>query len=149
MKDIILTNDTLIPEGYAQWCKEIEWLIERSKFQAVFHVNRELLSLYWQIGRDILAKQQAYGWGAQVISRLSADLSRRFPGDRGYSLSNLKSMRRFAEAYPDFPVLKFSVDELRDIPIGQVWLDQLGGVEGEIGQVPLDHGIITYRSWPR
>ena len=138
MKDITASNGATIPDGYAQWREDIEKLIERSKLQAVFRINNELLSLYWQIGSDILAKQKAYGWGAQVVARLSADLSRRFPGDRGYSLSNLKSMRRFAEAYPDFPVLKFHVKELKDIPGGQAWLDQLGGVEGEIGQVPLD-----------
>ena len=138
MKDITASNGATIPDGYAQWREDIEKLIERSKLQAIFRINNELLSLYWQIGSDILAKQKAYGWGAQVVARLSADLSRRFPGDRGYSLSNLKSMRRFAEAYPDFPVLKFHVKELKDIPGGQAWLDQLDDVEGEIGQVPLD-----------
>ena len=138
MKEVITTSNSAIPDGYAQWREEIEKLIECSKLQAVFHVNKELLSLYWQIGNDILSKQKMYGWGAQVIARLSADLSKRFPGDRGYSLSNLKSMRRFAEAYPDFPVLKFPVKEIREIPIGQVWLDRLGCVEGEFGQVPLD-----------
>ena len=138
MNDIIASNGAAIPDGYAQWREEIEKLIERSKLQAVFHVNKELLSLYWQIGSDILSKQKMYGWGAQVIARLSADLSKRFPGDRGYSLSNLKSMRRFAEAYPDFPVLKFRVKDLQGLPIGQAWLDQLGTADGEIGQVPLD-----------
>lgn len=137
MKESIALNDSLIPDGYTEWRENIEKLIESSKLQAVFHINKELLLLYWQIGRNILKQQEKYGWGAQVIARLSADLSKRFPGDRGYSLSNLKSMRRFAEAYPDFPVLKFRVDDLQGLPIGQVWLDQLG-VEGEIGQVPLD-----------
>lgn len=138
MDDIITAGGTLAPEGYAEWRKGIEALIERCKLQAVFRVNKELLSLYWQIGSDILKQQEARGWGAQVIARLSADLSKRFPGDRGYSLSNLKSMRRFAQAYPDFPVLRFPVKALRDLPIGQVWLDQLGNVEGEMGQVTLD-----------
>ena len=138
MKDIIASSGAPLPDGYAQWREDIEKLIERSKLQAVFRINKELLSLYWHIGSDILAKQKVCGWGAQVVARLSADLSRRFPGDRGYSLSNLKSMRRFAEAYPDFPVLKFPVNELRGMPSGQAWLDQLGSVDGEIGQVTLD-----------
>lgn len=60
-------------------------------------VNAEMLSLYWTIGHDILEKQKVLGWGAQVIDRLSADLSRRFPDDRGYSVRNLKNMRAFAK----------------------------------------------------
>ena len=72
MENAITTSNTAIPNGYAQWREEIEKLIEHSKLQAVFHVNKELLSLYWQIGSDILSKQKMYGWGAQVIARPSA-----------------------------------------------------------------------------
>lgn len=56
-------------------------------------VNKEMLSLYWSIGHDILEKQKSLGWGAQVIDRLSIDLSHRFPDDRGFSVRNLKNMR--------------------------------------------------------
>ena len=62
------------------------------------------------------------------------------------SLSNLKSMRRFAEAYPDFPVLKFPVKEIREIPIGQVWLDRLDCVEGEFGQDKPTIGLLLCRT---
>lgn len=57
--------------------------------------------LYWQIGRDILARQAEQGWGAKVIERLSQDLRAAFPEMKGFSPRNLKYMRAFAEAWPD------------------------------------------------
>ena len=64
-------------------------------------VNRELILLYWQIGRDILRRQQQEGWGAKVIDRLAADLHAAFPDMKGFSTRNLKYMRSLADAFPD------------------------------------------------
>jgi hypothetical protein len=63
-------------------------------------VNRELILLYWHIGREILERQRLAGWGAKVIERLAADLHREFPGMTGFSRTNLLYMRAFAEAWP-------------------------------------------------
>lgn len=60
-----------------------------------------LVLLYWQIGRDILTRQQQQGWGAKVIDRLAADLRDSFPEMKGFSPRNLKYMRAFAKDYPD------------------------------------------------
>jgi predicted nuclease of restriction endonuclease-like (RecB) superfamily len=64
-------------------------------------VNRELVLLYWQIGRDILERQAQQGWGAKVIERLAHDLRTAFPDMKGFSPRNLKYMRAFAETWPD------------------------------------------------
>jgi predicted nuclease of restriction endonuclease-like (RecB) superfamily len=64
-------------------------------------VNRELVLLYWSIGRDILSRQKSEGWGSKVIDRLAVDLGRAFPEMTGLSARNLKYMRAFAEAWPD------------------------------------------------
>ena len=57
--------------------------------------------LYWQIGRDILARQASQGWGAKVIDRLAHDLRNAFPEMKGFSPRNLKYMRAVAEAWPE------------------------------------------------
>ena len=62
---------------------------------------REPTTLYWSVGRDILAEQRQRGWGAKVIDRLAADLRLAFPEMKGFSPRNLKYMRALAEAYPD------------------------------------------------
>jgi hypothetical protein len=58
-------------------------------------------ALYWQLGRDILERQEQAGWGAGVVDREAADLRAAFPDMRGFSRSNLKYMRAVAEAWPD------------------------------------------------
>ena len=74
--------------------------------RAVVSVNRELILLYWQIGGDILARQQTEGWGAKVIDRLSRDLMHEFPDMKGFSVRNLKYMRKFAETYRDASIVQ-------------------------------------------
>jgi predicted nuclease of restriction endonuclease-like (RecB) superfamily len=89
------------------------------------HVNTDMLSLYWHIGKSILDKQKQEGWGKLVIDQLSADLTKRFPDDRGYSIRNLHYMRRFADAYPNFPILQVPLAGLKRVPILQVPLAEL------------------------
>ena len=64
-------------------------------------VNYELVMLYWQIGREILMRQQQQGSATKVISRLPKDLRREFPEMKGFSPRNLKYMRAFAAAWAD------------------------------------------------
>jgi predicted nuclease of restriction endonuclease-like (RecB) superfamily len=64
-------------------------------------VNRELVTLYWQIGREILDRQQRQGLGAGLVDRLARDLKAAFPDMRGFSPRNLKYMRSLVQAWPD------------------------------------------------
>ena len=87
--------------GYENFLQDLKERIRQSQIRAVLAVNSELVQLYWQMGRDILKRQQQYGWGAKVIDRLAADLRHAFPEMKGFSPRNLKYMRAFAETYPD------------------------------------------------
>ena len=95
------TRLTPAPRGYTGFLDQVKHRIRTSRFRAAVAVNRELIGLYWSIGRDILERQREQGWGAKVIDRLSADLGRTFPDMKGFSARNLKYMRAFAEAWPD------------------------------------------------
>ncbi|WP_265551125.1 DUF1016 N-terminal domain-containing protein [Trichlorobacter lovleyi] len=90
-----------VPEGCADWLMELKSRIHSAQQRATQAVKRELVLLYWQIGRDILARQAEQGWGAKVIERLAHDLLTAFPDMQGFSPRNLKYMRAFAEAWPD------------------------------------------------
>lgn len=92
---------TPAPSGYADWLAELKTRIHTAQQRAALAVNRELVLLYWQIGRDILARQAEQSWGAKVIERLAHDLRTAFPQMKGFSPRNLKYMRAFAEAWPD------------------------------------------------
>jgi predicted nuclease of restriction endonuclease-like (RecB) superfamily len=93
-------------EGYEDFLKSLKERIRQAQIKAALAVNRELILLYWQIGREILTRQQQQGWGAKVIDSLSKDLRSTFPDLKGFSSRNLKYMRAFAEAYPDEQIVQ-------------------------------------------
>ena len=64
---------------------DLKGRIRAAQLRASMAVNRELVLLYWQIGRDILDRQERENWGAKVIDRLAADLKRAFPDMKGFS----------------------------------------------------------------
>lgn len=100
------------PEGYADWLADLKTRIHTAQQRATLAVNRELVGLYWHIGRDILARQAEQGWGAKVIERLADDLRTAFPDMKGFSRANLMYMRAFAEAWPDAEIVQQAVGQL-------------------------------------
>jgi predicted nuclease of restriction endonuclease-like (RecB) superfamily len=90
-----------LPGNYQALLQELKQRIRESQLRASVAVNRELVLLYWRIGRDILIRQERERWGAKVIDRLAADLKKAFPEMKGFSPRNLKYMRAFAETWPD------------------------------------------------
>ncbi|OGT88188.1 MAG: hypothetical protein A2286_03080 [Gammaproteobacteria bacterium RIFOXYA12_FULL_61_12] len=100
------------PAGYADWLADLKGRIHTAQQRATLAVNRELVLLYWQIGRDILARQAEQGWGAKVIERLAHDLRTAFPEMKGFSRANLMYMRAFAEAWPDAAIVQQAVGQL-------------------------------------
>ena len=93
----------LTPLGgtYEEWLVSLKERIASAQTRASLAVNRELVLLYWQLGREILDRQQRHGWGAKVVDRLARDLRHAFPDQKGFSPRNLKYMRAFAETWPD------------------------------------------------
>ena len=115
-----LKNTTeAVLSGYSEWRKKIVELIESSKLQTIFSINTQMLNLYWHIGNDIIKQQQALGWGKQVVAQLSKDLISKFPDDKGYSERNLRNMKRFAAAYPTFPIWQVPLAKFKDMPISK------------------------------
>jgi len=80
---------------YENFLHNLKNRIRTAQVRAALSVNRELVLLYWQIGRDILSRQHDQGWGARVIEKLSKDLQQEFPTIKGFSSRNLKYMRAF------------------------------------------------------
>lgn len=137
MNEIIKGSNSLLPNGYTQWRKDIEHLIDTAKLHTALNVNVGTLTLYWNIGKSILHKQEQEGWGKQVIEQLSKDLISRYPDDRGYSKRNLGYMKSFAMQYPDFPFLQVPLAKLRELPILQATLAKLESEGKDFVQVPL------------
>ena len=87
------------PVGYAALLEALKARIRAAQVKAALSVNRELVQLYWDIGRQIVERQKAEGWGKAVVERLGADLQREFPGVASVSSRNLWHARAFYLAY--------------------------------------------------
>lgn len=98
--------------NYTSFLLELKDHILQSRYRAARLVNRELLLLYYAVGKRLSEKISAKKWGAKVVEQLSADLQKQLPGLRGFSATNLKNMRQFADVYTPL--------------IGQILSGQLG-----------------------
>lgn len=109
-------KSVLWPRDYKKFLQALKKRIHESRIRASQSVNRELIDLYWNIGREIAERQEREGWGKSVVERLSHDLRQEFPGMYGFSSQNLWYMRQFYLEYKDVPNLQQLVGE---IPWGQ------------------------------
>lgn len=133
------------PEGYAHWLADLKTRIQNAQQRASLAVNHELIGLYWQIGRDILARQAAQGWGAKVIERLAEDLRAAFPAMKGFSRTNLLYMRAFAEAWPDAAIVQGVLGQLEGSEIVHQAGGQLGSgaiVQQVVHKLPWRHHCV-------
>ncbi|YCI06067.1 DUF1016 N-terminal domain-containing protein (plasmid) [Ensifer sp. D2-11] len=87
-------------DGYASLRAELKDRIRTARLKAVVAVNRELILLYWSIGREILARQVAERWGARVIDRLATDLRRNFPEMTGFRRGTLNKCAPLQRHFP-------------------------------------------------
>ena len=85
--------------AYAEWLAGLKADIRRAQLKAAVRVNEELLRLYWDMGRDISRKRLAARYGSGFFDKLSRDLRTEFPDMEGFSVSNLKYIKRFYEFY--------------------------------------------------
>ena len=88
--------------NYESILTNIKEKIKRARVNANIALNASMLNIYWEIGNFILSQQGNEGWGSKVVERLAKDLKSEFPDMKGFSSRNLKYMRAFAEAYPQF-----------------------------------------------
>ncbi|HBR18197.1 MAG TPA: DUF1016 domain-containing protein [Deltaproteobacteria bacterium] len=97
---------------YKSFFKEIKERIHKAQYDALKAVNKELITLYWDIGKSIVAKQEKLGWGKAIVETLAKDLQKEFPGIQGFSARNLWNMRIFYLAYKDDTKLQPLVAEI-------------------------------------
>jgi predicted nuclease of restriction endonuclease-like (RecB) superfamily len=115
---------TPIAPDYTSFLTEVKGRIQTARLQAGQAVNRELVMLYWDIGRGIVEKQKTAGWGEAVVERLAADLRAEFPDMRGFSADNVWRMRQFYADHSTPEFLEQAVPELKR-HAGKPYLEQL------------------------
>ena len=83
--------------------EDIKARIRTAQYKAMLGANREQIILYWNIGKVIIANSQ---WGNKFIDNLARDIRMAFPKAKGYSVRNLKYMRKFADFIDDFEIVQ-------------------------------------------
>ncbi len=101
-----------IYKEYNEFLETLKGEIKESQRRAISSVNKELIILYWKIGKAIILNQKNLGWGSKVIPQLSLDLNREFPNMKGFSERNLKYMKKLAEEYPRQAIVQQVVAQL-------------------------------------
>ncbi len=120
-----------LPLEYPRLLEDIKQRIRTAQIKAALSANRELILLYWDIGRTIVAQQKDEGWGKSVVERLSGDLRKEFPGMGGFSPQNIWYMRAFYLAWTeDVKNLQQAVGELDGTNLPQI-----------VGEIPWGHNI--------
>lgn len=94
-------NANALPKGYKEFVARLKNKIKTSQIKAATSVNRELIRLYWDIGKDIVERQEKDGWGSKTIEKIASDLQNEFPGVQGFSPRNVWRMRAFYKAYEE------------------------------------------------
>lgn len=102
----------LVEKTYGELLVEVKERIKAAQYSALKAVNREMISLYWDIGKTIVERQQDESWGKSVVKQLSEDLRQEFPEHRGFSSQNLWFMRQFYLEYKDNEKLQPMVREI-------------------------------------
>jgi predicted nuclease of restriction endonuclease-like (RecB) superfamily len=100
---------------YASLLDSIKDRVRLAQTKATLSANRQMLELYWDIGRLIHGQQEVEGWGAGVLRRLAEDLKNELSGVRGFSERNLRRMSQFYRSYPgSIPIGPQAVAKLTD-----------------------------------
>ncbi len=142
---------------YEDLLADIKTRVRQAQNRAVMSANAEMLSMYWDIGRMVAVKQDAEGWGAAVIPRLSTDLHDDLPEIKGFSERNIRRMIQFYKEYPRLfsiwprPVAK--LDEI--VALQEIWpqpvvkfqsADSLQSAQGS-GEKQIGQQIFTQLPW--
>lgn len=108
-----MKNKLPLSREYVEFVTELKARIQSARISAARAVNRDVILLYWDIGRGIVERQAHLGWGKAVVETLAKDLTKEFPSTNSFSPDNLWRMRQLYAAYSDLGFLGQPVPELR------------------------------------
>ena len=149
-----MTHTLVKSPDYAAWLCEMKSRIRSAHLSAARAVNRDMILLYWDIGRGILENQKEQGWGKSIVDRLAADLRKEFPDISGFSARNLWDMRRLVEAYSNARVLAQAVQEIGTLEKDAILRQPVAELENDrteqakeflqqlVAEIPWGHNIL-------
>ena len=112
----VSSDSMTYPQEYILWLKDIKMRYRQAQSKAVVKVNCEMLRFYWALGKDIVSMHVEELWGKGVMNQLSLDLRATFPGQDGFSVTNLKYMKRWYLFYNQENVIRHQAGDEFEMP---------------------------------
>ena len=139
-----MKHNLLSDKEYKTWLSEIKSKVRNAQLKAAVRVNTELLTFYWELGADIVAKQAKAKWGDGLVDQLSKDLSSEFPDMRGFSRANLMYVKKWYLFYNQGnTIVQQAVGQLNPTGISQQAVGLIGQqLAAKITQIPWGHNIV-------
>lgn len=149
---IVQSHDVRLDADYAEWLKELKNRYRKAQVKAAIKVNSEKLLWNWQLGRDLVMRKAEAQWGDGIVEQLSLDLQAEFPGEQGFSASNLWYMKRWYSFYTSSDKvvkLEQAIQEIQPYDSKLITkLDQVGQVIHEDGATGIPFPpIFAYIPW--
>ena len=150
MPSFVYRDSMTADKGYVEWLSDVKTRFRQSQTKAAIRVNTAMLEFYWSIGRDLVALRAEERWGAGVVKQFALDMQQAFPDMSGFSLTNVKYMKRWylfyneRDAKSQRPVDQISqqvADHLGKEGKSQQPADQFE-MPDIFGQVPWFHHVI-------
>ena len=110
-----MTGSADITADYVRFIGDLKARVAEARLSAARAVNRELITLYWDIGKSIALQQKRLGWGKSVVEQIARDLRTAFPGAHGFSARNVWDMRRLYDEYTRPEILRQLVAEIPSV----------------------------------
>jgi len=95
----VYRNSMIADMSYVEWLSELKQRFQKSQVKAAIRVNTAMLEFYWSLGRDMNSLRAESKWGSGFYNQLSLDLKEMFPEQTGFSVTNLKYMKRWYSFY--------------------------------------------------
>ena len=114
---------------YVEWLSDLKRRYKQSQLRTAVKANSEVLEYYWNLGRDIVAKEAESKWGSGFFNQLSLDMRAMFPNEKGFSVTNLKYMKRwYMFYYEQFINGQQPVEEIRHQPGDELEMPTIFGI---------------------
>jgi hypothetical protein len=139
-----MVQNLAVDRQYKKWVIELKNKIHTTQIKAAMSINKELLNLYWELGKEICEKQQKANWGDTLIDQLAKDLSAAFPGVKGFSRRNLFYIRKWYIFYTGFGIVQQVVALIGEASRS----DRFEKISQLVKQIPWGHNMVIMEKCP-
>ena len=137
---IIKAGHVSIDDNYRAWLQSLKTRLQQSQIKAAVRVNSAMLEFYWELGRDIVAMNPERLWGTGIMNQLSLDLKAMFPDQTGFSVTNIKYMKRWYAFYNQSVIIRHQVGDELGTEIGHQVGDEFP-MPPQFAYVPWRHHV--------